>query len=490
VTPEQWRRVRDLFEQAIERPVLGMDRWVADQAQDPTVAAEVLSLLDHHSRAGAFLEGSVAPHVAGLLEEEPAFDAGEMVGPYRIEAEVGRGGMGRVYLATDTRLGRKVALKALAPRFVRDGAQRARLRNEAQAAASLTHPGICTIYALEEIGDDVFIAAEYVDGLTLRDEMTRGTLPAAGTLLDTARDLAAALALAHARGITHRDLKPENVMRTASGTLKIVDFGLALVSAEAASMESPRVTTPGTLVGTPAYMAPEQLNGGTVDPRTDVFALGVVLYEYATGAHPFAAATPLAVAARILESEPCPVSELRHDLPPLVGTVVHRCLRKSPNERFAHAGEVALALGGSGVRATGSALGWWRTHMATSLALYFVAAAIGWLVKEWDHGYAQSAFVLLAMAATVGGVFRGHLLFAERTHRRETFLAELRRSAPVLLTVDLLIAAVLVLEGLWVSRNRSVAGVLILGLGIGIALARLVLEHSTTRAAFDAAKTH
>jgi hypothetical protein len=333
----------------------------------------------------------------------------------------------------------------------------------------------------------VFIAAEYVDGQTLRDEIARGTPPSAGMLMDSARELASALASAHARGITHRDLKPENVMRDRAGRLKILDFGLALATADAA-VDTPRVTTPGTVVGTPAYMAPEQLNGGPVDPRTDVFALGVLLYEFATGTHPFQAATPLAMAARILEGELRPVDELRDDLPPRFAAVVQRCLRKSPEERFAHAGDVLLALGdghADGRRLGPGTVGWWRNHMVAVIALYFVAAMVGWLVKEWDHGYAQGGFVLLAMAATVGGVFRGHLLFAERTHRRAAFLAELTRSAPILMPVDLLIGVVLVLEGLWVTRERSVAGVLIVGLGIGIALARIVLERSTTRAAFD-----
>jgi serine/threonine protein kinase len=135
VTPQQWRHVRDLFEQAVDRPSSGLERWVAEQAPDSEVAAEVLSLLEHHTRAGAFLEGSVAGPMAALLDDEPALETGATVGPYRIEREIGRGGMGRIYLATDTRLGRRIALKFLAPRFVGDAAQRERLRREAKAAA-------------------------------------------------------------------------------------------------------------------------------------------------------------------------------------------------------------------------------------------------------------------------------------------------------------------------------------------------------------------
>ena len=161
-----------------------------------------------------------------LDDDEAAYAAGRVIGPYTIVRELGRGGMGRVYLASDARLGRNVALKAIAPRLIGDPAQRERLRREARAAAGLTHPGICTVYALEEYDGDLFIAAEYMDGRTLREEIAGGSRPLAADILRTARDIAAALASAHASGIVHRDLKPENVMRTSDGRVKILDFGL------------------------------------------------------------------------------------------------------------------------------------------------------------------------------------------------------------------------------------------------------------------------
>jgi predicted Ser/Thr protein kinase len=485
MTPDQWRQVRDLFERALDRPAADLDAWLAREAGDPAIAAEVRSLLTHHTRAGAFLEAPVADSVASLLSEDARFEAGDAVGAYRIKREIGRGGMGRVYLATDTRLGRDVALKVLPPHLVRDQAQRERLRREARAAAALSHPGICTVYALEEIDDDVVIATEYVDGHTLRDEILRTLRPSPRDVLESARELAAALAAAHGRGITHRDLKPENVMRAASGRLKILDFGLAIVDPGADGLDAPRVTTPGTLIGTPAYMAPEQLNNGTVDVRTDLFALGVLLYEYATGVHPFEAQPAIAMAARILEGDPRPLASMRDDLPAQVTLVVERCLRKRQAERFASAADVVLALSSTDARAAGSGGAvWWRTHMAVAIALYVLAVTAGWLVKEWDHGLAETGFVVVAMLATVGTVLRGHLLFAERNHDRRTFRAELRRATPALLGVDLSIAAALVAEGLWVTRARSVPGVLITALGLGIALARLVPERSTTEVAF------
>jgi len=298
MTSDQRRRVRDLFEAALDRDPAGVESWVAREAgDDPIVRDEVLSLVEHHSRAGVFLSDPIVDRAPDLLEEEP-LAAGAVVGAYTIVREIGRGGMGCVYLASDARLGRTVALKALAPHLVREPAQRERLKREARAAAGLTHPGICTVYALEEIDGDLFIVTEFVDGHTLGEEIRSGRRPSSADVMRTAQELAAALASAHASGIVHRDLKPDNVKRGRDGRLKILDFGLAQFDpAHAAPM--PRVTQPGVMVGTPAYMAPEQIKGLPVDARADVFAFGVLLYEYACGVHPFEGSSTLAVVARV-----------------------------------------------------------------------------------------------------------------------------------------------------------------------------------------------
>ncbi|HEY6894314.1 MAG TPA: serine/threonine-protein kinase, partial [Rhodanobacteraceae bacterium] len=227
MTSSQQRRVRELFEAAVDRDVADAHAWVGrEAADDVAVRDEVWSLLEHHSRAGAFLTESILLTAPELLDDPP-LPSGTQIGAYTIVRELGRGGMGRVYLAQDGRLGRPVALKALAPHLGRDPRQRERLRREARAAATLTHPGICTVYALEEAGDDVYIAAEYIDGHTLRDEIAGDRRPDADTLLRTARELADALASAHSRGIVHRDLKPENVFFTAQGRPLVADLGLA-----------------------------------------------------------------------------------------------------------------------------------------------------------------------------------------------------------------------------------------------------------------------
>src|SRR5262249_20057341 len=185
-----------------------------------------------------FLQQAIADAVPDLLNDDQGLAPGTTVGTYTIRRELGRGGMGRVYLATDARFGRTVALQAPAPHLIQDPAKRERLRREARAAASLSHPGVCTVYALEEIDGELYIATEFVDGHTLRREIEEGRRHARD-VLPTACDLAVALAAAHAAGVVHRDLKPENVMRTRDGRLKILDFGLARVGVALPAAESP-----------------------------------------------------------------------------------------------------------------------------------------------------------------------------------------------------------------------------------------------------------
>jgi hypothetical protein len=352
-------------------------------------------------------------------------------------------------------------LKALPPEVTRDAHHRERLRREARAAAVLTHPGICTVYALEEIDGQLYIASEYVDGHTLRDEIDNGQRPGPDTLLRTARELAAALASAHRRGIVHRDLKPENIMRTSDGRLKILDFGLAQ---GLGGGDQQRVTRTGFLVGTPAYMAPEQFHNQVADARTDVFAYGVVMYEYACGTHPVRAKTPLTA-------------------PRPAGDVIARCMQESPAERFASAAEILAALDRGGASETPHAT-WWRIHHFAIAALYVAAGILSWRIKEWvETPITVSLFLALGTAATVGGVLRGHLVFTERMNR--SLLAhERRRTARATLMVDLLIGVILFVDGVVIGGVKALPAVIALSLALGIVLAALVLEPATTRAAF------
>jgi serine/threonine protein kinase len=485
MTPEQGRRVRDLFEAAVDHDPASVASWVErEAADDPVVRAEVLSLLDHHSRAGAFLSQPIVEQAIDLLADEEPLAPGASVGTYTIVRELGRGGMGRVYLASDARLGRTVALKALAPHLMRDASQRERLRREARAAAALTHPGICTVYALEEIDGELYIATEFVDGHTLGEEIRSERRPAREEILRTARELAAALASAHAKGIVHRDLKPDNVMRGRDGRLKILDFGLARVGAGALD-EAPRMTQPGMLIGTPAYMAPEQINGLPIDARADVFAFGVLLYEYACGAHPFAASTALATVARVLESDARPLVA-RADVPSRVADVIARCLRKVPADRFGSAAELlgALDTADADPAAPDPHATWWRVHQIVIAVLYIAGATLAWQIKEWvETPVTVAIFLALGAAATIGGVLRGHLVFTALMNHAQLTI-ERRRTRRATRLLDLLTAVLLFGDAGIVAATRALPAVFALALALGIALASVVLEPATTAAAF------
>ncbi|HMF97601.1 MAG TPA: serine/threonine-protein kinase [Vicinamibacterales bacterium] len=489
MTSEQRRRVAEIFEAAVDLDPAEAARVVATEAAgDTAVRDEVLSLLASHSRAGEFLQQAIADAVPELLNDDQVLAPGTTVGTYTIRRELGRGGMGRVYLAADARLGRTVALKALAPHLMRDPAPRERLRREARAAASLSHPGVCTVYALEEIDGELYIATEFVDGHTLRQEIEEGPRHARD-VLPTARELAAALAAAHAAGVVHRDLKPENVMRTRDGRLKILDFGLARIGVAGpevgALTEAGRVTHDGHVVGTPAYMAPEQIEGGDADARTDVFSFGVLVYEYASGLHPFAGASPLATVARVLEHEVQPLAAACADLPGGLSDVVTRCLRKRPADRFGSASEIVGALhAAADATAAGGRTTWWRMHQLVVALLYVASAVFAWQIKEWvETPLTVGAFIVLGGLATVGAVLRGHLVFTDWMNRAHLAI-ERRRARRPIVVIDFLVAALLIVDAVAIAGVRALPSVFALSAAVGVSLASVVLEPATTRAAF------
>jgi serine/threonine protein kinase len=485
VTPEQHRRARELFEAALEHEPADVVRWLADGvSEDPEVRAEVRSLLDHHSRAGAFLSQPIAEAAPHLLEEDRVLQPGTTLGSYTVIRELGRGGMGRVYLASDARLGRAVALKALPPQLTSDPMHRERLRREARAAALLTHPGICTVYALEEFDGDLYIATEFLEGRTLREEIPGTSRPSLELVLSTARELASALRSAHAKGITHRDLKPENVMRTVDGRIKILDFGLARIEGPA-GVGTLTATHPGAIAGTPAYMAPEQIEGRAVGPGADVFAFGVLMYEWTAGVHPFQGGSPLATLARVIESTPEPLAR-RVNAPVWLSDVVDRCLCKSVTDRFASAVELADALDHPAVplRAADGPNTWWRTHQLAMVVLYVLATTRGWQIKEVIRGQPTLwIFLLLGVGASVGGIIRGHLIFTDVVNRPH-LPSELRRTRPVILFTDVLLSALLTIDALLLSSLQPLPAVLTICVAVGIALAAILMEPATTAAVF------
>ncbi|MCG6926366.1 MAG: protein kinase [Acidobacteria bacterium] len=267
-----------------------------------------------------------------------ALAAGTRLGPYEILAPLGAGGMGEVYRARDPRLGREVALKVLPPDVASDPERLERFEREARALAALNHPHIVTIYSVEEVDGRRFLTMELVAGSTLSQIIPQGGLPLP-YFLRIAVPLAEAVHAAHQKGITHRDLKPANVMVTEDGLVKVLDFGLARLQENAPETVDTETTTrvatsPGRVMGTAPYMSPEQVEGKPVDHRSDVFSLGVVFYEMATGRRPFAGGSQAALASAILKDAPTPLTELRPDLPPDLGRVIRRCLEKERRRRF------------------------------------------------------------------------------------------------------------------------------------------------------------
>ena len=271
--------------------------------------------------------------------EDMALQPGATLGPYEILSLIGAGGMGEVYLAREQGLGRRVALKVLPPEFTHDAHRIARFEQEARSASALSHPNICTIFALGELPDGRhFIAMEYIDGHTLRHRLSADRVSLRDAL-DISSQIAAGVSAAHAVGIIHRDLKPENVVIRPDGLVKVVDFGLAKLafptdSHGGGTTHLEAKTDPGSAVGTIAYMSPEQARAQEVDARTDIWSLGVLLYEMVAGRTPFAGTSSSDVLAGILDREPAPLARFDPHAPAELQRIIGKALRKDREQRY------------------------------------------------------------------------------------------------------------------------------------------------------------
>ena len=280
-------------------------------------------------------------------------EAGYQLKHYRILSRLGEGGMGVVYRAEDTRLGRTVALKVLPESLADNEDNVRRFEREARAASAVTHPGVATLYDFDRADDITFLTMEYVEGKTLKQVLENGPLPVE-TLLDCLSQVAEGLAAAHRKGIVHRDLKPENVMAADSGFYKILDFGLARMETPGGAaydggqtqMETiaAGITSQGMVVGTFAYMSPEQAQAETVDVRSDIFSFGTLLYELATGQAPFLRKNAISTFHAVVHEEPDPMSAVRNGLPPDLERIAAKCLAKNPDDRFQTAADLAVDL--------------------------------------------------------------------------------------------------------------------------------------------------
>ncbi|MGE5177119.1 MAG: serine/threonine-protein kinase, partial [Hyphomicrobiales bacterium] len=266
---------------------------------------------------------------------------GDSLGRYRILEHRGEGGMGRVYVAEDPLLGRRLAVKILPPEFANDPERRHRLLHEARAASALNHPNIVTVHDVGEQDGALFVAMELVDGCTLREWAGAAPRPP-GAVLRMIRQATTALGVAHAAGLVHRDLKPENIMVREDGLLKILDFGLARSVSPGAAARTE--TMPGTVMGTAPYMSPEQVLGQPAGPSSDLFSLGTILYELLTGKHPFAAATAIETMHRILHEAPEPPSRVARGLTADFDFVLAKALTKDPSRRHGSAHDLDVDL--------------------------------------------------------------------------------------------------------------------------------------------------
>ena len=479
-----WSRVTALFAEAQELDAPGRERLLARvSSEDPALASEVRGLLASHERAGEFLEQPVWASSPDLLAD--TVRTGSCVGPYVIEEVVGRGGMGVVYAAQDTRLGRTVALKALPPHISRDPRARERLAREARAAAALSHPRIATVYALEEADGDLFIASELVRGQTLRAEISHGALPMA-LLMATLVQIAEALDAAHRHGIVHRDLKPENVLRNSEGDIKIVDFGLARTLTPSGA----GLTVVGAAMGTPGYMAPEQLRGERPDARADVFAFGVMAYELATGAHPFGGGDPAALLERLLSND----SPLRPMPSPSLDAIVRRCLRFDPAARYASGTELlaafhaipddeprAVAGGEDGL--PGRAW-WWQFHQVAVALVSVASVTILGLRRHWLDPYGSPVFLAGLVFATIVVTLRLHMWFVSLV--QPSMLAMLRRRVLrwVVVCESTFLALLLGVGSALAGSHDGTAACMVVA-GLLLLLSLIVIEPATTRASLE-----
>ncbi len=390
-----------LYERARSLPRDARAAFVREACRgDPELRDELLSLLEQAEAAegffgllddavltGSFWSGgaggppisagseasSGTPALPGSRELPP----GHTVDRYRILEQIGIGGMGTVYRARDMQLARDVALKFLPPSLALDDDSKERLLSEARAAAALEHPNVCTVHEIGETEEgQAFIAMAFYDGETLKERLRRGPLPVSKAT-EVAVQLAHGLAAAHARGIVHRDVKPGNVMLTATGTVKLLDFGLAKRA------DAP-VTGPGATLGTVAYMSPEQVRGGPLDRRTDLWSLGVVLYEMLSGVRPFRGGNNRVLLRAILHGDPDPVTERRPETPEPLARVVERLLRKEAEARYASAEELRADLEREvtpedGISGVAAATRRGRTLVATGITAVLVALVAGLL---------------------------------------------------------------------------------------------------------------
>ena len=402
MTPERYREVGEIFRAAAEIPLDRRGAFLdAACGHDEALRQDVESLLSHDSRSEGWIDSRALEVAAQALAQMQSESwANRQVHHYQVSSLLGRGGMGEVYRARDTRLDRDVALKVLPVVYSTDTERLRRFEQEARTAGKLNHPNIVTVYDVGIHDGAPYIVTELLEGEELREQLKQGPLAQRRALV-YARQIADGLAAAHAKGIVHRDLKPENIVVTVDGRVKILDFGLAklkepLRGRSVETVQTPN-TTPGVIMGTTNYMAPEQVRGHEAEERTDIFALGVILYEMLCGQRPFSGESAVEVMNSILTQDPRDLTETNHKISPVLASMVRRCLEKKPEQRFQSASDLSFALealapASSGVSAEASATPASRRRLrwiVPVVALVIAAFATAWYLDRADYWWSN-----------------------------------------------------------------------------------------------------
>ena len=402
MTPARLQTIEEIFHAALDQEPDQVGEFLDTACEgDEVLRRKVEALLASHQRAGSFIETSAVGIATKIIENGQAdLLVGQTIGHYKISKRIGTGGMGEVYLATDITAGRKAALKLLPTRFTGDAERLKRFQQEARAVVALNHPNILTVYEIGEDHSTHYIASELIEGETLRQRLMRGRMELSEAL-DVAIQVASALAAAHETGIVHRDIKPENIMLRPDGYVKVLDFGIAKLAEQEVPVTIPAdealllvETNLGSILGTVRYMSPEQARGAPVDKRTDIWSLGVVLYEMITGHAPFTGDTPREAMASILGTEPPPLTSYIAQTPAELQQIVSKALRKEREERYQSAHELLEALKSL------------RRGMEFKAELERSAAAPSW--RRWTRSPTAPVLLLLVAALALALPFYWH----------------------------------------------------------------------------------
>ena len=402
MTPARFQTIEEIFRAALNQRPDQISAFLDTACEgDEILRRKVEALLASRQRAASFIETSAVGLATRIIENGQADSlVDRTIGHYKISESIGTGGMGEVYVATDITAGRKAALKLLPLRFTGDAERLKRFQQEAHAVVGLNHPNILTVYEIGKDHSTNYIASELIEGETLRQHLTRGRMELVEAV-DVATQVASALVAAHNAGIVHRDIKPENIMLRPDGYVKVLDFGIAKLAEQEVPVNMPRdealllvETNLGSILGTVRYMSPEQACGGQVDERTDIWTLGVVLYEMVTGHAPFTGDTPRDVMSSILEKEPAPLTSYNPHAPAELQQIIGKTLRKDREQRYQSARELLQALKDL------------RHKLEVEADLARAPAALPW--PRWIRSAAALALVSLAGVLAVALPFYWH----------------------------------------------------------------------------------